>query len=68
MATIDCFGQELQRVPPLWAEPHWADTLRENRDEGGKGRGRGRREREEEGRRGGRKGRRRKREEKEKEK
>ena len=48
MATSGHFGLELQRVLPLWAEPLWANTLRENRDRGGKGGGRGRKKREEE--------------------
>ena len=36
MATSGHFGLELQRVLPLWAEPLWANTLRENRDRKGK--------------------------------
>ena len=30
-ATSDHFGLELQKVLPRWAEPLWANTLRENR-------------------------------------
>ena len=46
MATSDHFGLELQRVLPRWAKPLWANTLRENRDRGGKGGGRRRKKRE----------------------
>ena len=60
MATSDHFGLELQRVLPRWAEPLWANTLRENRDR------RGKRSIRAEGE--GERRRRRKREEKEKEK
>ena len=58
MATSDHFGLELKKVLPRWAEPLWANTLRDNRDR------RGKRRRKAEGE--GERRRRRKREEKEK--
>ena len=47
MATSDHFDLELQRVLPRWAEPLWANTLRENRDRRGKGGGRRRKKKKE---------------------
>ena len=34
MAASDHFGLQLQKVLPRWAEPLWANTLRDNRGGG----------------------------------